>query len=152
VSLILGTQPGFTDVADSAFNGGGAASAANLKSVNANAKFAVVRQEVFWGFYKHGETVALPISPADGYQYQRSELNYLWSCYWSAAAPASALNGTQQVPTRGSTSGQGTLLQFGFFVDQNTGVVSTEVDYYKSQQMNTHDGILLVITIATRDK
>jgi hypothetical protein len=152
VSLTLATQPGFTDVPDTALNGGAAATSTNFKAINANAKYASVRQEIFWGFYKHGETVALPVSPADGYAYSRAELNYVWSVFWTAAPPTGALGGTHSLPTRGATSGQGTLLQFGANVDQTTGAITTEADYYKTQQMNTNDGILQVMTIATRDK
>jgi len=44
-------------------------------------KFAAVRTEEFWGYYKNGETVALPVSPADGYAYAREELRYVWSIF-----------------------------------------------------------------------
>ena len=76
MSLSLGTQPGFTEIADSTFDAGNAASDSALKAVNAAAKFGVVRNEQFYGYYANGETVALPVSPADGYAYSRSELRY----------------------------------------------------------------------------
>lgn len=153
-TLVLGTQPGFAEVPDSAFDAGNPASAANLKAVNAEAKFAAVRTEEFWGYYKHGETVQLPISPADGYQYAREELRYTWSIWWTGAAPGSALNGTQITPSRGATGGPGHLLQMGFSIDQATGVLTCDVSYHKDggSQTDTHDGILMVITHAKRQR
>lgn len=151
-TLTLSSQPGFAEVPDSAFDAGNAASAANLKALNAAAKFAAVRTEEFWGFYKHGETVQLPVSPADGYVYARDELRYTWSIYWTGAPPGGALNGTQGTPTRGSTSGGGHVLQMGFLVNQATGGVTCEVDYHVKDgaQTNTTDGILLVTVHAKR--
>lgn len=157
MSLTLSSQPGFTDIADGTFDAGNPVTAATAKSLNANPKFAAVRNEQFWGFYKHGETVQLPVSPADGYEYSRAELRYTWSVYWTGAA-SGALNGVQYVagapPTRGSTSGGGQLLQMGFHVHQDTGVVSCNVSYYATggAQTDTNDGILMVMVHAQRDR
>jgi hypothetical protein len=153
-TLTLASQPGFSEVPDSAFDAGNAASAANLKSLNAAAKFAAVRTEEFWGFYKNGEIVQLPVSPADGYTYSREELRYTWSVFWTGAPPSGALNGTQSTPTRGATSGSGQILQMGFLVDQSSGAVSCDVDYYvhEGSQNNSNDGILLVTTHAKRSR
>ncbi len=150
-SLTLLTQPGFTDVPDSAFDAGQPASASNLKALNAAAKFAAVRNEQFWGFYKHGETVKLPLSPADGYQYAREELRYSWSIYWTGKANT-PLEGTQTAPPGGATSGAGHVLQMNFLVDQTTGLVTCLVSYHKDggAQTDTNDGILLVIVHAQR--
>lgn len=151
-SLTLGSQPGFTEVPDSAFDAGQPATAANMKALNAAAKFAAVRTETFFGFYAHGETVVLPVSPADGYAYAREELRYTWSVYWSGAPPSEPLNGTETPPSRGATSGDGTLLQFGYKVDQTTGLVDCFASYWKNSQMDTTDGILMVETVATRQR
>jgi hypothetical protein len=153
-TLILTTQPGFTEVPDSAFDAGNPATAANLKALNAAAKFGAVRTEQFWGYYKHGETVQLPISPADGYEYAREDLRYAFSIYWTGAPPGSALNGTQNLPSRGATGGEGHLLQMGFDIDQATGAIVCDVSYHKDggAQSDTHDGILMVLTHATRQR
>jgi hypothetical protein len=154
-TLTLTSQPGFTEVPDSAFDGGNAVTAANMKAINADAKFAAVRTEEFWGYYKHGETVALPISPADGYAYTRAELRYTWSIYWSGSPPGSALNGTQTPPSRGVTSAPGLVLQFGANVDQATGVVECSMTYHKDggeTSPDTHDGILMILTHAKRSR
>ena len=119
--------------------------------LNAAAKFGVVRNEQFWGYYRNGETVGLPTSPADGYVYARNELVYTWSIYWTGAATG-ACNGTQVAPARGATSGSGTMLQVGALVDQATGVVTTNVSYYKTAQTDTNDGILLVTVHAQRQR
>lgn len=151
MSLSLSAQPGFSDTPDANFNTGAALTSANLKSVNENAKFGAVRNEQFWGFYQNGETVALPVSPADGYTYARNELVYTWSIYWTGSATG-ALNGVQVDPTRGSTSGGGTILQMGFEVEQATGVVSCNVSYYNGTTNTTNDGILLVMVHAQRSR
>ncbi len=153
-TLVLTSQPGFAEVQDSAFDAGNPATAANMKSMNAAAKFAAVRTEEFWGFYKHGETVVLPISPADGYAYSREELLYTWSVFWTGAAPGSPLLGTQVVPGKGATGGPGHLLQMGFMVDQATGLVDCTVSYHKDggAQTDTTDGILVVVTQAKRSR
>src|SRR5258708_4541263 len=108
-SLTLSAQPGFTEIPDSAFNAGNAVSQATAQQLNADAKYAAVRNEQFWGFYKNGETVALPTSPADGYNYVRAELTYDWSLYSTAGPGAGALNGTQTEPTPAATGGGGTV-------------------------------------------
>ncbi|HEX4311875.1 MAG TPA: hypothetical protein VHZ25_17730 [Acidobacteriaceae bacterium] len=151
MSLSLSAQPGFTDIADSTWDNGNAITAPNVKALNANAQFGAVRNEQFWGFYRDSETVATPVSPADGYAYSRAELRYTWSIFWTGSA-SGALNGTQATPSRGARSGGGTLLEVGFNVDQATGGVACTVDYFSGTQTNTHDGILMVTTHAQRDR
>jgi hypothetical protein len=150
-TLTLTAEPGFTDIPGTSFAAGAAVSDATMRSLNATAKFAVVRTEEFWGYYQHSEYIALPVSPADGYEYTREELIYVPSLWWSGAGPGS-LDGTQARPLRGATSGPGLLLQVGYDVDQGTGLVSCDASYYVpgGTQTNTHDGILMVVTIAKR--
>ncbi len=154
MTLILTSQPGFTEIPDSVFDAGNPVTAANMKAMNAATKFAAVRTEEFWGYYKHGETVQLPISPADGYEYAIEELRFTWSIFWTGAPPSSELNGTQETPSRGATGGAGNLLQMGFHIDQATGAVTCDVSYYiaNGAQVDTNDGILLVTTHAKRQR
>jgi len=107
--------------------------------------------EDFWGFYRNGETVQLPTSTADGYNYSREELLYTWEIYDTHPATG-ACNGTQTPPATGPQSAAGTILQMGFNVAQATGAVSCQVAYYATggSQSNTGDGILLVHTLARR--
>ena len=152
MSLELLVAPGFVDIDDAVFDAGEPATDADLKALNADAKFAAVRNEQFWGYYKHGETVVVPVSPADGYGYSRAELVYTWSVYWTGAPTSGALNGTQSLPARGATSGQGDLLSECFWVDQATGVVTCIVSYFKTAQTDTNDGILMVMVHAQRSR
>jgi len=151
MSLTLMAQPGFTELPDATFNTGAALSSASMKALNADAKFGAVRNEQFWGFYRNGETVVLPVSPADGYVYSLSELVFSWSWYWTGSAPT-ALNGTQSAPVGGATSGQGTVLQMSANVNQATGLVTTGVSYFKAAEADTNDGILMVLTHAQRSR
>lgn len=149
--LRLSAQPGFTDIPDDSFDATNPITATVAKALNSDAKLASVRNEQFWGYYRNGETVALPVSPADGYQYSRNELLYIWTRYGSSAAP-NPCNGTQTPPTRGAGSGAGELLFFGDNIDQATGAVTCNTSYYKpgGSQTDTNDGILLVIALAQR--
>jgi hypothetical protein len=149
VSLTLSAQPGFAELPDDTFTTGNPATSTVMTQLNDDAKFAAVRCEQFFGYYANGETVTLPVSAADGYQYQREELLYSHSWYWTGSATGPC-QGTQTPPPRGATSGQGTLLQMGADVSQLTGVVSTNVSYFKTSEMDTNDGILLVITHGLR--
>ena len=151
MSLTLMSQPGFTELVDSTWDAGNPITASNMKSLNADAKFSAVSNEQFWGYYRNGETVVLPVSTADGYEYSQSELVYAWSWYWTGSAPT-ALNGTQSPPVGGATSGQGTLLSMSANVNQLTGLVSTVVSYYKTAEQDVNDGILMVITHAQRNR
>jgi hypothetical protein len=150
-SLSLSAQPGFTDIPGSSFASGQPVTAAVMQALNSNAKYGAVRNEQFWGFYRNGETVQLPVSPVDGYQYSREELLYSWSIWYTGPAVAPC-NGSQAAPTTGQTSGQGTLLYCSANVDQTSGLVTCSMAYYKTSQMNVPDGVLMVITHACRNR
>lgn len=153
-TLILNSAPGFTDIADSTFDAGNPVTAAVMKALNANAKFDAVRTEEFQGYYKHGETIVLPVSQADAYAYAREELIYTFTVFWTGAPPSTPLLGDAAPPARGATSGPGHLLEFGFFIDAATGFVSCDVHYHRDggAQTNTNDGILFVTTHAKRQR
>lgn len=152
MSLSLGTQPGFTAIPDTDFDAGNPITDSLLKQMSDNAQFAAVRNEQFYGYYANGETVVLPVSLADGYEYSREELLYAAVVYWSGSATGPC-EGTMTPPPKGATSGAGTLLQFGYNVDPATGVVSCQASYWNgSNQKDTNDGILCVITHAQRSR
>ncbi|HWE50460.1 MAG TPA: hypothetical protein VG273_11745 [Bryobacteraceae bacterium] len=153
MSLTLMTQPGFTELADTAFDAPNPLTADLLKPLNADAKFAAVRNEQFWGYYRNGETVLLPISAADAYQYSRAELVYTWSIY-STAPPTTALLGTQSTPTPGSRTGGGQLLEITANVNQTTGAVAINTAYFVTggAESDTNDGILFVTVHAQRNR
>jgi hypothetical protein len=151
MSLTLTTQPGFTEIADATFAAGNPVTDSAMIALNDAAKFAVVRNEQFYGYYASGDTVVLPVSPADGYAYSRAELLYSWSLY-ATYPPLGPCAGRMTPPPMGSTSGQGTLLYWSGGVDPATGLVSLNTAYYKSSQQNTGDGILFVVTQAQRQR
>lgn len=152
MSLTLtGGPASVAEVPDPDLDSGETLTQAILQAINGDVCFAAVVVEDFWGFYRHGETVVLPVSAADGYNYSRGELLYAWEIFAAGAAPG-ALNGTQTPPTPGANSGAGQILQMGFNIDQGSGVVSCAVSYYVSggAQTNTTDGILRIHTLARR--
>jgi hypothetical protein len=151
MSLTLSAQPGFTEIADATFNVGNPVTDSAMKSLNESAKFAVVRNEQFYGYYRSRETVVLPVSPSDGYAYSRAECLYTWSWYSTTSAP-SPCQGMMTAPIAGPTTGSGTVLSAAAYVDQATGNVTCQVAYWKSSQQNTADGILLVVTHAQRQR
>ena len=149
--LRLSAQPGFVELADAGLETGVDLAGAAVRQIAANAAFGAVRTERFQGYYRNGETVQLPVSPADGYEYSRAECCYAWSVYWSGSAMG-PLNGTQEAPERGATGSPGHLWKMGGYVDQATGEVSCDNAYERERggaQAN-HDGILLVITFGKR--
>lgn len=151
MSLSLGEQPGFTAVPANTFDADTPVVDSLFKQMSENAQFAAVRNEQFYGYYANGETVVLPVSPVDGYQYSRAELLYSWSVFWTGSA-IGGTEGQMAAPPKGPTSGDGQLLQFGANVDQASGLVSCGASYWKSSEQDTNDGILLVITHAQRSR
>lgn len=151
MSLTLSSQPGFTAIPAASFNNGQTPTAALLQALLADVNFGAVRNEQFYGYYCNGETVVLPVSPADGYQYSRDELLYTASRYWSGSATG-ACAGTLTPPPCGATTGQGVPLQWQDNVDQATGLVRCYTAYWKTSQQDTNDGILLVVTHAQRSR
>ena len=161
MNLTLTQQPAaFSQIAASSFNTGATLTAALLTRLNENIKFAAARTEEFYGYYINGQTVWLPVSPLDGYQYSRSELSYYGEVYWTAKYLPEMV-GTEDgvwdigmdtdggpMPTsRGFASGPGQITRCQLTVNQATGLVSTAVTYGGSA---TGDGVLRVTTIARR--
>lgn len=146
--LTLRSIPGFTDVPDSTFAAGQPARGINFAKVSENAEFGMVRFEIFSGTYTDGDTVDLPVSPVDGYQYSREELVYGWT-----------ISSTVDAAT-GWASAQEALWYAQWSVDQwegpqspGGGVHSNEwYTFIHSNQSNTqtNDGILQVFVFAQR--
>jgi hypothetical protein len=104
-----------------------AASGNYMADINENAKFSILRPEVFFCSYVAppagttqvgyfitspdiipGGQVPVPTSPTDGYIYSRAELTYLW---WFTASGGYAPPGSQMV--------------FGMYVDPQSGVINS---------------------------
>jgi hypothetical protein len=155
--LTFAVVPGFVDLADSALAADQPLTDFSLTKISNNAKFAAVRPETFYGWYKDGETVGLPTSAVDGYVYSRQELEYEIAS-WSSRSPASGTltNGALAKPARASVNqGAGTLFDMEFRVDErneaNPGLVHCYVSYWNNgTEIQTNGGFVKVRTIATR--
>ena len=155
--LTWATVPGAVDIPDSNLAADQPVTDYALTKVSNNAKFAAVRPETFYGWYRNGETVALPTSPVDGYHYVRAELEYEVAA-WCSRSPAggSATNGaTTKPPRANSNDGPGTLFLMDFWVEErneaNPGLVHCEVHYWSDgTETGTNGGFVKVRTLATR--
>jgi hypothetical protein len=155
--LTWATVPGAVDVPDSNLAADQPLTDYSLTKISNNAKFAAVRPETFYGSYRNGETVLVPVSPVDGYGYSREELEYEVAA-WCSRSPAggAATNGATTKPARASANGgNGSLFMMDFWVEEknepNPGLVHSEVHYWNgSTEDITNDGFVKVRTIATR--
>ena len=153
--LTWSTVPGAVDIPDSNLAADQPLTDYSLTKISNNAKFAAVRPETFYGWYKNGETVVLPVSPVDGYHYSRAELEYEVAA-WCSRAPSGNTNGATTKPARqNSNGGNGSLFMTDFWVEEkneaNPGFVHCEVHYWNgSTEDATNDGFVKVRTIATR--
>ena len=139
--LVQNTQPGFSDLPDSTLAAGNYATGLQLAKINGNAALGMCRMEFFQGVYTNGQNVNLPISPVDGYQYQRNELLYIWGIYSTANTGDGWLTG----PTA--------LWYCQWEVDQLTGDV-TCIENYRSDGSSgsSNDGHLVVFTVGQRQQ
>ena len=155
--LTWSTVPGAVDLPDSSLAADQPLTDYSLTKISNNAKFAAVRPETFYGWYRNGETVQLPVSPVDGYHYTRAELEYEIAA-WCSRSPAggAATNGALAKPARAeSNDGPGTLFLVDFWVEEkneaNPGLVHCEVHYRDNgTEVTTNGGFVKVRTIATR--
>lgn len=139
--LVLNTQPGFFDQQDSSLAAGTFSLGFELAKISSNAALGMTRMEVFQGLYKSGDSVAPPISPVDGYQYQSNELAYLWAIYSTAN------------PNTGWITGPMSLWYCGWKVDQETGLVTCDEWYRNTADSgSSQDGVLQVFTVGMRQK
>lgn len=155
--LTWATVPGAVDLPDSNLAADQPVTDYSLTKISNNAKFAAVRPETFHGWYKNGESVALPVSAVDGYHYTRPELEYEVAA-WCSRSPAgdAATNGATAKPARAnSNDAAGTLYLMDFWVEEkneaNPGLVHCAVHYWDSgTERVTNGGFVKVRTIATR--
>lgn len=141
--ITLSVAPGFTDLQDSALVHDNPALGLQLQEISSNAEFGMVRCEVFEGVYADGDTIPLPISAIDGYQYTRDELIYI---------PNVALNTSRD--NGWITIGSGSMYYCQWYVDQVTGTVKT-LEWFRNNgsggsRTQTQDGQLIVYTICQR--
>jgi hypothetical protein len=154
--LTWATVPGAVDIPDANLTADQPVTDYSLTKISNNAKFAAVRPETFYGWYRNGETVALPTSPVDGYHYTRVELEYEVAA-WCSRSPSGPTNGALTKPARAnSNGGPGNIYLMDFWVEEkneaNPGLVHSQVSYYiqGGAETITNDGFVKVRTIATR--
>lgn len=155
--MTFAMTPGFVDIPDGNLAADQPLTDYDLTKISNNAKFAAVRPETFYGWYKNGETVMIPVSPVDGYVYARAELEYTVAA-WCSRSPAggAATNGALTKPARADVNdGPGTLFLMDFWVEEknetNPGLVHCEVHYWNNgSEVSTNGGFVKVRTIATR--
>jgi len=145
MGLTISIPPGYSDLADSQLVAGSPAFGIDVGKIYDNAVFGMTRPEIFVsGPYTNGQTVPVPVSPIDGYTYQRSELLYIWTVQ----------NSVDQ--KTGWITGKDSLWYLAYLVDQATGVVSIDEWYRRSGShydgVHTNDGTLTVWVIAQRQK
>jgi hypothetical protein len=150
--LTMSAVPGFFDLADSAIAGGQPLTDDSLLKISHNAKFAAVRSEVIYmGFYTSGNTVPAPVSPVDGYAYQRSECVFI-PIFASSRQPAAGfVPGQATFPALANNDlGTGSLLIVPYELDINdtTGVVTCQVYFAGNAAQN--QGTVKVYCIAMR--
>ena len=149
--------PGFVDLPDTAIAADQPLTDYSLTKISDNAKFAAVRPETFYGWYKNGEIVQSPASPVDGYVYARAELEYEVAAWCSRSPDSSAPTaGATSKPARASVNdGPGSLFLMDFWVEEkneaNPGLVHCEVHYWDGgTETITAGGFVKVRVIATR--
>jgi hypothetical protein len=155
--LTFQTIPGFVDLPDAALAADQPVTDYTLVKISNNAKFAAVRPETFYGWYRDGEMVQIPVSRVDGYVYSRSELEYEVAA-WCSRSPAgdATTNGAATKPARANINdGPGSLFLMDFWVEEvnepNPGRVRCEVHYWNNgNEVVTNGGFVKVRTIATR--
>ena len=156
--LTWATVPGAVDLPDANLAADQPVTDYALIKISNNAKFAAVRPETFYGWYRNGESVALPTSPVDSYHYTRAELEYeIAALCTRKPASGAATNGAQTKPAMASgNSAAGNVYWTDFWVEEkneaNPGLVHCVVSYYVQgdAEVITNDGFVKVRTIATR--
>lgn len=132
---------GFLDIPDSVWAAGTEAIEDHLVALNSLVRYAATCDEYIESAPQaNGGAVALPQSGDDGYKYSRSELLYAFAL---AASPN---------PGTGINGGAGNILYINDYVEQDTGVVSSAINYYiqGGQDAQSSDGLTAVLCLCRR--
>lgn len=135
-SMSMLASPTFTDISPADIVGGAPLKDATIQQLSANAKFGAVRQEVIpMGDHVHGDVLAAPASPVDGYAYSLPECAFFWSVKATRSAP----------------DPPAAIYFMLWDINDSTGVVSLRTDYWNnSHETVTNDGIIKVFCFAQR--
>lgn len=153
--LTMAEIPGFVDLPDANLAADQPLTDYDLTKISNNAKFAAVRPETFYGWYRNGETVLPPTSAVDDYAYAQGELEYSIAAFCTRS-PSGSTNGALARPARqDANDGPGTLFLLDYWVeertDANPGLVHLETHYWNSgTEVVTNGGFVKIRTIATR--
>jgi len=143
MGFLLDEPPGFTDIPDTLLEAGSVASGFAFSALKDNCAFGSVVPEIFYTTQNHGSTVPLPISNVDGYQYQRSELVYVWEIE------------NTLINANGAPSVANGLLWAEWYVEPSTGYVSC-VEVYGTNSLSSwqasNDGTLGVWAFGIRGR
>lgn len=156
--LTFAAVPGFYDLSDAVLAGDQPLTDDDMVKLNQNAKFAAVRTEnIFMGWYKHADVIPTPISLVDGYAYARAECQFVIGGWGSTATPVGFISGQAARPSidgglPGGPSAAGEMLRILFDIDDATGTVYCQMNYYVpgGAETPTHDGMIKVYCVATR--
>lgn len=147
-NLALSAVPYYQVHKDSEFAQDKPDSTTLAKDVSRNAKHAAVATEVIYmGEFSHGGTVSAPVSPADGYVYDRA-LEVAWATSWRWTAP-----GTTAVQQPAKSLGQ--LQDLDSSVD-SAGAVTIDVYYQAGDTVpaatHTNHGRIAVFAFCQRNR
>jgi hypothetical protein len=144
MTISFTTQPGFADLPNTALAPENVSLGVHVARIASNAGFGISRLEVFIGNYANGETVPLPVSLIDGYQYSLDELTFIWGIQTSVDTTSHWITGPDS------------LFYCAWLVDQATGTVSCQEWYRRSgdndDTQSSNDGRLAVYTVAQRQQ
>lgn len=123
----------------------------SLLKIAQNAQAAIVRIETIpMGFYKHGDTVGIPVSPVDNYPYAREEIQYLFTWY-STRAPAAGFVSGQGIRPVIAAGQPANFYWKTVDINDATGEVSLQVSYFSgTNETIGHDGIIKVLAVCQR--
>ena len=138
-TLTLAQTPVFTDVPDSNIITDAIVTDVLMQGLNDAAKFSAVSAEIIYmGEFVNGDTVPLPISPADGYQYVRGNTLMLPMWRWTTLADQFIDPPQKQVQ------------DFSATVGNTDGFVSIQVKYYNNGTTTTNQGRVAVFAFCHR--
>ena len=139
--ITLATPPGFSPVDETKLIAGDILHAITVDQISQNGEFGMVRPEFFYTLQVDGDTVSLPVSPIDGYNYSQDELYYLWT-------PLTTFDASTGWPSQ-----TGILFYCQWNIDQLTGIVTCKEYYHPDGNTpvnQSSDGQLLVLTVGQR--
>ena len=142
-------SPGAVDIPDAVIAADQPLTDDSIQKISHNAKFGAVRFEaIYCGWFKHGDTIPLPVSPVDGYAYARTEIEYVIMAQTTYPPAAGFVSGQQVTPTPAPASGVG-INASTFYVNQTSGVVWCG-QYYNSTGSTINDGMVQILAICQR--